>query len=102
MSDPLKDALRRQREKNEPLDLSLTELLVRFLMTSRGWIVRQIIKLATAPLAALAAWLEAKGVNGNNTAAIILGCSAAVTATAEMILSFIAAKFARKAQPIDD
>lgn len=102
MSDPMKDAMRRQREKNDPLDLSIVELLVRFLVTSRGWLARQVLKFMTAPLAALSAWLAAKGVADEHSTAITLGLSAAVTAITELVLSFLAAKFARKAQPIDD
>lgn len=101
MSDQLNDALRRQANKNEPIDLSLFEVAMRFLYTSKGWWMRQILKLLTAPLAAAAAWLQANGVSGDKTDAIILGLTAAATGLLEIALSHLQAKYARKAQPIE-
>lgn len=102
MSDQLKDALRRTAHKNEPIDLSLFELAMRFLYTSKGWLTRQVLKFLTVPLAAASAWLQANGVSGDKTEAIALGLSAAVTGILEVILSHLQAKYARKAEPIEE
>lgn len=101
MNNQLQEALNRQREKNEPVDLSLFEIAMRFLYTSKGWWTRQALKLLAAPLAATAAWLQAKGVSGDQTEAIVLGLTAAATGLLEIILSHLQSKYARKAQPIE-
>ena len=66
MSDQLNDTARAEQQ-NEPIDLSLFEVAMRFLCTSKGWWMRQILKLLTAPLAAAAAWLKRAIVSGDKT-----------------------------------
>lgn len=65
--------------------------LLTLLTTSRGWILRQAIKLTAYITTPLTAWLTANG-HGDSAAAIASGIVAAVAVLVELGLSYIARK----------
>jgi butyrate kinase len=90
----LSDLLDRQRRKNpnqiEPDTIAMNALTT-LLTTSRGWLVRQIVKGTAYITGPLAIWLEAQG-QGEHAGAIVAGIVAVVSALAEIGLSYVARK----------
>ena len=84
------EAIERQRKKN-PNKIEPMKALPSILTTSRGWIIRQALKATALITAPLAVWLESQG-QGEHTAAITAGITAAVAALVEIGLSFLARK----------
>jgi len=66
--------------------------LITILTTSRGWIIRQLIKATAYVTTPLTVWLSAHGVDGNHTTAIVSGIVAAVAVIGELGLSYLARK----------
>jgi hypothetical protein len=66
--------------------------LITILTTSRGWIIRQLIKATAYVTTPLTVWLSAQGVDGNHTTAIVSGIVAAVAVIGELGLSYLARK----------
>lgn len=94
MSFPEPPHLRRRRQQNPnaiKLDQIPMNTLLTILTTSRGWIVRQALKLTTYITAPVAIWLEAQG-QSEHVAAITAGIVAAVSALVEIGLSYLARK----------
>ena len=100
MSDPLQDALKRVQNK-QPEPLTLKERAGMWLIGPGGWAMRQGMKLVTNTSASLSAWLTAQGLADERVTAISLGFVAVSSWLLELGLSHIAAKLARKAEPID-
>lgn len=102
MKSDLDHAMDRTRAKNEPLDLNLVEMLVRFLLGNRDWIGRQVLKITTPMLVGIAVWMESKGISAEGITAFTVFMSSLVVWAVELVLSWIARKNARKAIPIQD
>lgn len=65
--------------------------LLTILTTSRGWIVRQVLKFSAYVLGPFYAWLELQGA-GEHVSTIAIGITALITALVEVGLSFVARK----------
>ena len=88
----LSDMLERQRKRNpNKIEIEPMQAITTILTTSRGWIIRQALKATALITAPLAVWLESQG-QGEHTAAITAGVTAAVAALVEIGLSFLARK----------
>jgi hypothetical protein len=86
------EAIERQRKKNpNKIEANPMQAITAILTTSKGWIVRQVLKATALVTAPLAVWLESQG-QGEHTAAITAGITAAVAALVEIGLSFLARK----------
>jgi len=86
------EAIERQRKKNpNKIEANPMQAITTILTTSKGWIIRQVIKATALVTAPLAVWLESQG-QGEHTAAITAGITAAVAALVEIGLSFLARK----------
>jgi Na+/glutamate symporter len=90
----LSDRLERQRKRNpnkiHPDEIAMNTLMT-FLTTSKGWIVRQGLKLTTYVTAPLAVWLETQG-HGDQAATVTAAVAALATAAMEIGLSYAARK----------
>lgn len=71
-------------------DIPMTSLIT-LLTTSKGWIIRQAIKLTAYITTPLTVWLEANG-HGEHVGAIVSGIVAVVSVVVELSLSFLARK----------
>lgn len=101
MNDPLQSALRRRADKS-PKPLTLAERASMWLIGPGGWAMRQGMKFITNASVAVSTALTAHGVPSDKATAIALGFVAACSWLLEMILSRLAAKMARQAEPIED
>lgn len=92
MSFPSFPGRRRKHDKpNIKLEDIPMESLITILTTSKGWIIRQAIKLTGYITVPLTVWLEANG-QGDSAGAITAGIIAGVSVLVEVGLSFIARK----------
>jgi hypothetical protein len=84
-----------QRRKHDKPNIKLEDIprasLITILTTSKGWIIRQAIKLTGYITVPLTVWLEANG-QGDSAGAITAGIIAAVSVLVEVGLSFLARK----------
>lgn len=71
-------------------------LIISIVTTNTGWITRQGLKYVSLASASLAGWLQAQGIGEAHTSAIAAGVVAAAAAGLELLLSFIARKYAVK------
>lgn len=74
----------------------MKDLIANIISTQSGWLKRQILKGITALSGLASAWLLAKGVEQDETAAIAAGTVAILSALAEIGLSKAASKIAAK------
>ena len=74
----------------------MKDLIANIISTQSGWFKRQILKGITALSGLASTWLLAKGVEQDETAAIVAGSVAVLSALAEVALSKAASKIAAK------
>lgn len=67
------------------------KLIPTLLVTSRGWLVRQVLKGASYALTPFYVWLETNG-HGSEVTTIAVGITSLITALAEIGLSYLARK----------
>lgn len=71
-------------------------LIVSIVTTNTGWLTRQALKYVSLGSASLAGWLQAQGMTETHTSAIAAGVVAAAAGGLELLLSFVARKYAVK------